>query len=149
MVRTYYEVVVVAELQSRESRSWQESFHYPFVLVHHVIEAIFDLCPPNQDFAKSTVQSELFYLRPNDFILDLHESSLSLNFYIFINYHLKCFYNFNSFLKDVFYLSYSLHLFIVDAKILFYLSIRTNSFSKWLFNREKKESYKGNSNLGI
>ena len=85
MVRTYYEVVVVAELQSRESRSWQESFHYPFVLVHHVIEAIFDLCPPNQDFAKSTVQSELFYLRPNDFILDLHESSLSLNFYIFIN----------------------------------------------------------------
>ena len=60
MVRTYYEVVVVAELQSRESRSWQESFHYPFVLVHHVIEAIFDLCPPNQDFAKSTVRSELF-----------------------------------------------------------------------------------------
>ena len=84
MVRTYYEVVVVAELQSRESRSWQESFHYPFVLVHHVIEAIFDLCPPNQDFAKSTVRSELFDLRPNDLILDLdlHESSLSKNSYI-------------------------------------------------------------------
>ena len=65
---------MVAELQSRESRSWQESFHYPFVLVHHVIEAIFDLCPPNQDFAKSTV-------RLNYLILNLRESSLSLNSY--------------------------------------------------------------------
>ena len=84
----------------------------------------------------------------NYLILDLHESGLSLNSHILINYHLKCFYYFNFFLQDVFYLSCSLH-FVVDAKILFYLSIRMNSFSKWLFNREKNKFYKENSNLGI
>ena len=103
MVRTYYEVVVVAELQSRESRSWQESFHYPFVLVHHVIEAIFDLCPPNQDFAKSTVRSELFDLRHNNLILDLHESSLSLN-----SYQLSP--KMSTFISTLFYKMFSIYL---------------------------------------